>query len=77
MGVVMAKAIHTMIRVLDLDRSIDFYDKAFGLKVADHIDFDGFALGCTKVSGGSDGAEDTLRKVRGIRPDQPGRHGLL
>ena len=40
----MAKAIHTMIRVLDLDRSIDFYDQAFGLKVADHFDFDGFAL---------------------------------
>ena len=40
----MAKAIHTMIRVFDLDRSIDFYDKAFGLKVADHFDFDGFAL---------------------------------
>ncbi len=40
----MAKAIHTMIRVLDLDRSIDFYQKAFGLGVADHFDFDGFAL---------------------------------
>ncbi len=40
----MAKAIHTMIRVLDLDRSINFYDKAFGLTVADHFDFDGFAL---------------------------------
>ncbi len=40
----MAKAIHTMIRVLDLDRSIGFYNQAFGLKVADHFDFDGFAL---------------------------------
>ncbi len=40
----MAKAIHTMVRVLDLDRSIDFYRKAFGLDVADHFDFDGFAL---------------------------------
>jgi len=40
----MAKAIHTMIRVLDLDRSIDFYQKAFGLDVADHFDFDSFAL---------------------------------
>ena len=30
----MAKAIHTMVRVLDLDRSIDFYSKAFGLDVA-------------------------------------------
>jgi len=40
----MAKAIHAMIRVLDLDKSIDFYGKAFGLEVADHFDFDGFAL---------------------------------
>jgi lactoylglutathione lyase len=40
----MAKAIHTMIRVLDLDRSIAFYDQAFGLKVADRFDFDDFAL---------------------------------
>ena len=40
----MAKAIHTMIRVLDLDRSIDFYKRAFGLEVADHFDFDDFAL---------------------------------
>ena len=40
----MAKAIHTMIRVLELDRSVDFYKKAFDLDVADHFDFDSFAL---------------------------------
>ncbi|MBP2236390.1 lactoylglutathione lyase [Sinorhizobium kostiense] len=40
----MAKAIHSMIRVLDEARSIDFYDKAFGLKVADRLDFDTFTL---------------------------------
>jgi lactoylglutathione lyase len=40
----MAKAIHTMIRVLDLDRSIDFYQRAFDLDVADRFDFDSFAL---------------------------------
>ena len=40
----LAKLIHTMIRVLDLDRSIDFYQKAFNLSVADHFDFDDFAL---------------------------------
>ena len=40
----MAKAIHTMIRVLDLDKAISFYDKAFGLKVADEFDFDDFTL---------------------------------
>jgi lactoylglutathione lyase len=32
----MAKAIHSMIRVLDLARSIDFYDRAFGLKIYEH-----------------------------------------
>ncbi|WP_081159613.1 VOC family protein [Ensifer aridi] len=40
----MAKAIHSMIRVLDEARSIDFYDRAFGLKVADRLDFDTFTL---------------------------------
>ena len=33
-----------MIRVLDEDRSIVFYDKAFGLKVADRLDFPTFTL---------------------------------
>ena len=40
----MAKAIHTMIRVFDLDRSIDFYTRAFGLEVAQRFDFDDFTL---------------------------------
>lgn len=40
----MAKAIHMMVRVLDLDSSITFYDKALGLQVADRFDFDGFTL---------------------------------
>jgi lactoylglutathione lyase len=40
----MAKAIHTMIRVLEPERSIAFYDRAFGLKIADRFDFDDFSL---------------------------------
>ena len=40
----MAKAIHSMIRVLDEARSIDFYQKAFGLDVANRYPFDGFTL---------------------------------
>lgn len=40
----MAKAIHMMIRVLDEARSVDFYSKAFGLKVADRVDFADFTL---------------------------------
>lgn len=40
----MAKLIHSMVRVLDEARSVAFYDTAFGLKVADRLDFDGFTL---------------------------------
>ena len=40
----MAKAIHMMIRVLDEARSVEFYDKAFGLKIRDRFEFDGFTL---------------------------------
>lgn len=40
----MAKAIHSMIRVLEEQRSVEFYKTAFGLQVADRIDFDTFTL---------------------------------
>lgn len=40
----MAKYIHSMIRVLDEARSVDFYDRCFGLKVAERLDFDSFTL---------------------------------
>ena len=39
-----AKAVHSMIRVLDEKRAVDFYDTAFGLKIADKFDFGSFAL---------------------------------
>ena len=40
----MARQIHSMIRILDEDRSVQFYDTAFGLKVADRLDFPTFTL---------------------------------
>ena len=40
----MAKYIHSMIRVLDEARSVEFYDRCFGLKVAERLDFDSFTL---------------------------------
>ena len=39
-----AKAVHSMIRILDEKRSVEFYDQAFGLKVKDRYDFDDFTL---------------------------------
>ncbi len=40
----LAKSIHSMIRVMDEARSVAFYDQAFGLKVADRLDFPEFTL---------------------------------
>jgi lactoylglutathione lyase len=40
----LAKTIHSMIRVLDEQRSVDFYKKAFGLEIADRLDFSDFTL---------------------------------
>ncbi len=40
----MAKTIHSMIRVVDEKASCEFYKTAFGLSVADRLDFDTFTL---------------------------------
>jgi lactoylglutathione lyase len=40
----MAKAIHAMIRVLDEQRSVEFYKKSFGLDVSSRLDFPTFTL---------------------------------
>ena len=40
----MSKAIHSMIRVTDEERSVSFYKTAFALNIADRFQFDGFTL---------------------------------
>lgn len=40
----MAKPIHIMVRVKEEARSVDFYRKAFGLEIADRVDFPDFRL---------------------------------
>lgn len=40
----LAKTVHSMIRVLDESRSVAFYSAAFGLSVADRLDFPTFTL---------------------------------
>lgn len=40
----MAKIIHSMVRVGDLDKSLKFYKEALDLDVAERLDFDGFSL---------------------------------
>jgi len=67
----MAKAIHTMIRVLDLNKSVDFYTKAFDLEVADRYDFDDFTLAYLRNAENDFEVELTLNKNR----DTPYTHG--
>ena len=59
----MAKAIHSIIRVLEEARSVAFYDLAFGLKVADRLDFDSFTL--IYLSNGESGFELELTVNKG------------
>ncbi|MEK6423086.1 MAG: VOC family protein [Burkholderia gladioli] len=40
----MAKIIHSMIRVHDLDRSLKFYSDALGLSISHRLDFPDFSL---------------------------------
>ena len=40
----MAKAVHTMIRVFEEERSVAFYSSVFGLEVVNRYPFDGFTL---------------------------------
>lgn len=40
----MAKLVHSMIRVIEEARSVAFYEKAFGLRIADRLDFETFTL---------------------------------
>lgn len=43
-AITVPKPIHSMIRVLDETRSVDFYSRAFGLEIADRFPFEGFTL---------------------------------
>src|SRR5690349_5611082 len=60
----MAKFIHAMVRVLDLQRSLVFYDHAFGLKEVHRLDFPDFALVYLRNAESSSELELTWNKGR-------------
>ena len=67
----MAKAIHTMIRVLDLDKSMDFYKRAFGLDLAQRFDFDDFTLAYLR----NDESEFEIELTWNHGQEEPYTHG--
>ena len=67
----MAKAIHMMIRVFEEARSVAFYRQAFGLEVAERIEFDTFTLIYLKNDEADFELELTVNKDRAT-PYKPG-----
>lgn len=59
----LAKLVHSMIRVLEEARSVGFYRAAFGLEIADRLEFDGFTL--LYLSNGETGFELELTVNKG------------
>ena len=66
-----AKAIHTMIRVLDLDKSMDFYKRAFGLDLAQRFDFNDFTLAYLR----NDESEFEIELTWNHGQEEPYTHG--
>jgi lactoylglutathione lyase len=60
----MAKVIHSMIRVLDLEKSMKFYDEVLGLKESHRLDFPDFALVYLRNAQNDFEIELTLNKGR-------------
>ena len=60
----MAKLVHSMIRVVDEARSVDFYRRAFGLDIVDRLDFADFTLVYMAADAGGFELELTINKGR-------------
>lgn len=87
----MAKIIHSMIRVLDLDKSIHFYGDVLGLRESHRLDFPDFTLVYLRCPESGFEIELTLNKGREeaythgtgyghvavVVPDVPGFHAEL
>ena len=67
----MSKVIHTMIRVLDLDRSMRFYGDVLAMREAHRLDFPDFALVYLRNADNDFEIELTLNKGR----DEAYTHG--
>ncbi len=73
----MAKAIHSMIRVLEEARSLDFYKRAFGMNVSHRLDFEAFTLVYLRSDDGPFELELTVNKDRSQPYDLGDGYGHL
>ena len=73
----MAKLVHSMIRVIEEARSVAFYDKAFGLKIVDRLDFADFTLVYMATTENEFELELTINKGRAEPYDLGNGYGHL
>ena len=69
------RLLHTMIRVKDLDRSIDFYTRLLGMRVIRHKDFEGGRFTNVFVGYGDEDSETVLELTHNWDQDEPYSHG--
>ncbi len=67
--------LHTMIRVKDLDRSIDFYTRLLGMHVIRHKDFEGGRFTNVFVGYGDEDSETVLELTHNWDQEEPYSHG--
>jgi lactoylglutathione lyase len=73
----MAKAIHSMIRVLDEARAVEFYRTALGMNVVERKDYDSFTLLYLRSEDGPFELELTVNKGRSEPYDLGNAYGHL
>ena len=73
----MAKAIHSMIRVLDEARAVDFYRTALGMNVVERKDYESFTLLYLRSEDGPFELELTVNKGRAEPYDLGNAYGHL
>lgn len=73
----MTKLVHSMIRVLDEEVSVQFYRDTFGLKVVDRLEFDSFTLVYMALPTSSFELELTINKGRKTPYDLGDGYGHL
>lgn len=69
------RLLHTMIRIKDAERSIDFYTRLLGMKVLRSKDFEGGKFTNIFVGYGDEGSETVLELTHNWDQEEPYSHG--
>jgi lactoylglutathione lyase len=69
------RLLHTMIRVKDLDRSIDFYTRLLGMRVMRNMDFEGGRFTNVFIGYGDEASEAVIELTHNWDQEEPYSHG--